>query len=134
MDTNKIVDKLIKGNKDKLNMDDILDCSLGDNEDNCDSLRISFKKTINIRQYESEVSEVEVTLRVPNNISGAERMLMLAIMQAQAEYEVYCALAFKNQITPQEFDRRKQELIEGVNKMYIKAKELTGKSLSNIVN
>lgn len=111
-----------------ISMDSIMSAELGKNEET-DILKINFKKTINTRQYESEVSEVEVTLKVPNNISGAERMLLLGIMQAQAEYEVYCMLVFKEQITKQEFEKRRSELEKAVNTLKTKAEVITGKSM-----
>lgn len=111
-----------------ISMDSIMSAELGKNEET-DILKINFKKTINTRQYESEVSEVEVTLKVPNNISGAERMLLLGIMQAQAEYEVYCMLVFKEQITMQEFEKRRSELEKAVNTLKTKAEVITGKSM-----
>lgn len=113
-------------------MDNILKAKLGDTEDT-DILKVNYKKTINIRQYESEVSEIEITLKVPNNISGAERILILAVMQAQAEYEAYSMLAFKNQIMPQEFEKRKAELVQAVASLTAKAESVTGLSMKHII-
>lgn len=117
-----------------VSMDNIMSAKLGELSTETDTLKINFKKTINIRQYESEVSEVEITLKVPNNISSAERMLMLGVMQAQAEYEMYCMLVFKEQITKQEFERRRQELEKAVNTLKVKAESITGKSMDYCIN
>lgn len=134
MDYSTLSNKLVEGFNGQMTMDKIMGCTLGASDDVSDTIRVTFKKTINTRQYESEVSEVEVTLKVPNSISGAERMLMTSILQAQAEYEVFCSLAFKGQITHQEFERRKEELTKAVSKILDKARALTGKNFDNIVN
>lgn len=116
-----------------ITMNDVMGARLGNLEES-DILKVNFKKTINTRQYESEVMEVETTLRVPNNITGAERMLMLAVLQAQAEYDIYCMLIYKEQITKQEFAKRKSELEVAVNAMKDKAESITGKSMEHIIS
>lgn len=106
----------------------ILKCKFSDNNDAVDTLRVTFKKTLNVKAYESEVVEAEASLKVPNNLVGIERSLYLAIMQAQLEYEVYYGLAVKNQITQQELVRRSEELTNGIYGLLNQARAITGKT------
>lgn len=92
-------------------------------------IKVLFRKTIYIRQYESEVVEIEASIDVPNEVSGAERDLMAATLQAQVEYQGYNQLHTKGFVTAEELEARKTSLIQELN--YIKAagEQVTGKSM-----
>lgn len=109
----------------KVSMDDIMKATFGEypNQDT-EELNIVFKKTINIKQYESEVMESSVSVKVPKGLTGAERMVILAIMQAQAEYEMYCMLAFKQYISQNDLIERKTTLENGVSALLVKAETI----------
>lgn len=96
----------------------------------CEEITVSFKKTINVRQYESEVTEAYTTLKLPRNITGGERMLCLAIVQAQLEYEVFCTLAYKQFIKQTELSTRKKDLECAVTALYNKAEQTSGRSMA----
>lgn len=115
----------------QVTMEDIMRACFGESTDtNCfDELEINFKKTINIKQYESEVSEASIKVRVPRGMSGAEKMVCLAIMQAQAEYEGYCMLAFKGQISNADLVERKKQLESGVTALVSKAEGILNKDM-----
>lgn len=108
-----------------LSMDDIMRASFGSSED----ISCAVKKTINIRQYESEVVEYETTLKVEEKISGAERMLIAAILEAQLEYNLYINLHLKGFITNTEINDRREELIRNVSLIKEKAEEVLGVSM-----
>lgn len=110
-------------------MDDIMKATFGEytNQDT-EELNIVFKKTINIKQYESEVMESSVSVKVPKGLTGAERMVILAIMQAQAEYEMYCMLAFKQYISQNDLIERKTTLENGVSALLSKAETILANS------
>ena len=109
----------------KVSMDDIMKATFGEypNQDT-EELNIVFKKTINIKQYESEVMESSVSVKVPKGLTGAERMVILAIMQAQTEYEMYCMLAFKQYISQNDLIERKTTLENGVSALLGKAETI----------
>lgn len=96
-------------------------------------LTVRFKKTINVKQYESEVVEASMSLKSDNNWTGAERMLALALMQAQLEYEVFCSLAFKGVINQTELSQRKVELEQAVNSIKLKAEAVLGRGVDNLL-
>ena len=113
-----------------INMDNIMSASLYDDSN---SLRVVFKKTIQKRQYEPEVIEVETTVNLDGRLLGPERMLILAIIAAQVEYTAMVNLVYKGQISPEELDERKRALVNSVNALKEKAEKLTGTSMEHII-
>lgn len=113
-----------------ITMEKMMDATLGEVSG---ELRATYKKTVNVRQYETEVVELETTLRVDKELSGGERMLVSAILQAQLEYTAYCQLAFKGLITPVELATRKKSLEDGVEAIKQKAESVLGKSLDYLM-
>lgn len=114
-----------------MSMNKILEASFGETSS---KLRASYKKTVQIRPYETEVMEVETELNIENGISGAERMLISAILQAQLEYECFCNLVYKGIVTSAELDKRRRELEDGVTAIKDKAEKLLGKPLDKYFN
>lgn len=114
-----------------LDMDKILKATIGDRPE---TIHCSFKKTVYLRQYETEVYEVDATVELPAGMSNAEKMLVEAITQAQLEYEIYCMLAYKEQVTQTEFANRKQSLVNYVQAVKDKAEMLLNKNLDYIFN
>ena len=112
-----------------INMDSILDASFGESSE---EIRCAYKKTINIKQYESEVTELESVVKLNRPISGAERALICAILQAQLEYTAYCGLAYKGQITQSDMTNRKNDLELSVKAIKAKAESVLGKPLDNL--
>lgn len=115
-----------------LTMEDIMRAKMGDIPDTGE-LTVRFKKTINVKQYESEVVEASMSLKSDNNWTGAERMLALALMQAQLEYEVFCSLAFKGVINQTELSQRKVELEQAVNSIKLKAEAVLGRGVDKLL-
>lgn len=109
-----------------LDMDSILGASFGEGENN---IRVSFKKTVSIKPYETEVVELESTLKMPKELTGAERVFLAALLQVQLEYEAYVGLLCKGQISQEDFDDRKGKLINEVSIIKRKAETVLGKSL-----
>lgn len=112
-------------------MEKIMNSSFGEASN---TIRASFKKTVFMRQYETEVVEMESTLTVDKNVTGAERMFMSAILQAQLEYSAYVNLAFKGLITKTELDSRRDELVNSVEAIKNKAEQVLGKSLDEYLD
>lgn len=111
-------------------MDRIMEAGLQEDSNN---LRVVFKKTIQQKQYEPEVIEIESTLNVDKNLSGPERMLLLAVAAAQVEYTAMINLAYKQQISKDEFEERKNALVNNVSAIKDKAEKLAGRSLEHII-
>lgn len=97
-------------------------------------IRASYKKTVLVRQYETEVIELETTLKVDHEISNAERILISALLQVQLEYTAYSQLAIKGLVTQTEFNQRKGELEESAELILRKAETTTGKKLDKYIN
>lgn len=105
-------------------LDDVMNASFGEASS---IIRATFKKTVNIRQYETEVMEISSTLNMEKALTGIERMIVSAALQIQIEYEAYFQLASKGFVTASEFEDRKKYLTESINALVIKGEELMGK-------
>ena len=109
-----------------ITLDDVMNSSFGESSS---EIRASFRKTIQTRQYESEVVEYESTVKIDKQLTGAERILLSAILHIQLEYTAYCDLVYKGQVTVEEFNSRKAALTEEINSLKSKAESTVGKSL-----
>lgn len=106
-------------------MDDILNAKFGVNGNKVDAC---FKKTVKIKEFETEVIEVRSSVELPDNASGVERLMTLTLLQAQLEYMAYSNLAFKSIVTENELDKRKKQLMADVDAAAVKYEKLTGES------
>lgn len=108
------------------NIENIMRSTVGETSS---KVRASYKKTVLIRQYETEVIELETELNVERKLSGAERMLISAILQAQLEFMAYTQLGVKGLITQTELDNRKKELETSVALIKAKGEKVLGADL-----
>lgn len=113
-----------------ISVDQIMQSSFGEASQ---TLRATYKKTVLIKQYETEVVELETTLKIDKQLTGAERMFITAALQVQLEYTAYCQLAFKGLITQTELTSRKSELEGGLQAIKTKAEAKLGRSLDEYV-
>lgn len=113
-----------------LTIEKIMDASFGETNS---EIRATYRKTVNVRQYETEVIELETTLKLDKELTGGERMLVSALLQAQLEYTAYCQLAFKGLVTPDQLTLRKNTLEEGINAIKDKVEGVLGKSLDDLL-
>lgn len=97
----------------------------GDGEE---EIRVSFKKTVSVKPYETEVVESEAVVKVPKGISSIERMIYIAVVQAQIQYEVYLTLALKGYVTQDDLNKERDSAVQAVNMLLSKAEDL-GKSI-----
>lgn len=93
------------------------------------TLTVSFKKTILIRDYETEVIESSTSVNIDKSISGAERAFITAIMRVQMEYEAYCNLVMKGMVTQTEFNQRKEALANDLLALKAKAESISGQKM-----
>lgn len=97
----------------KLNsIEDIFSLSIMSNRED---IRVSFKKTVNTKQYESEVVEASTTISIDNRVSNEERNLIIQIVEAQLEYSVMYSLMTKSLVTREEFNTRQNDMLTTIN-------------------
>lgn len=109
--------------QNRVSMDSIMQASLGEVSN---KLTVTFKKTVLIRDYETEVVESTTTVEIDQKLSAIERMFITALLQAQMEYTAYCNLAAKGIVTATELAGRKKMLEEGVYAIKFKADSILG--------
>lgn len=120
-------------------MEDILKAHLINSETfiegvETNEIRVRFKKTVQTKQYESEVIEIDTSFKVPTNMTGAERLFISTALQAQLEFEVYAGLFVKQQITEAEFKQRKTALEGQINTIKTKAEAVLGRSIDYLLD
>lgn len=107
----------------QIDMNDVVSAKFMENESD---ITVKFKKTIQIRQYESEVIEREATIKITEAISGIERMLISEFLSLQLEYMAYTELYGKQLVSATEFETRRNELTTIANTIYTKASNIVG--------
>lgn len=104
-------------------MDKVMDASFGEVSN---KLTVTFKKTVLIRDYETEVIEATSTVELEHPLKGIERMFVTGIMQVQLEYTVYISLQSKGLVTNTEMALRKKSMEEELYAIKYKADQLLG--------
>lgn len=114
-----------------ITMDSILGAKFGAE---AGTLEASFRKTVKTKEYETEVVEVRAKVDMEPNASGIDRMMGLALLEAQIEYSAYSNLVFKGVITEAEFAKRKEDIERSVNAVATKYVGVTGESPADKFN
>lgn len=109
-----------------MTMDRIMRANFGEPSS---KLRVVFKKTVKIREYETEVIEGDVTLNIDKPLTGIERMILCGVIQVQLEYECLLNLYFKNLVTNTELCQKYADLEKSVEYMMNTGEQLSGKSM-----
>lgn len=107
----------------KISMDRVMEASFGEVSN---KLTVTFKKTVLIRDYETEVIEATNTVDLEHPVSGIERMFISALLEVQMEYTVYINLATKGLVTASELELRKKSLEEELYSIKYKADKVLG--------
>lgn len=89
-----------------------------------ETIRVVFKKTVNIAQYETEVYEADTSVELEEGITGIERIIVSHILFAELEYGVLLKLALKGVITKQDMDKSIEKSEYGIKLLYDKAVSL----------
>lgn len=110
-------------NTSGISLDDVMEASLGEVSN---KLTVTFKKTVLVRDYETEVIEATTSVDLDKPLTGIERMFVTAILEIQMEYTVYCNLTAKGLVTQSKLAERKQALEEGLYAIKYKADTLLG--------
>lgn len=106
-----------------ISMDSIMDASLGEVSN---KLTVTFKKTVLIRDYETEVIEATSSVEFEHPLVGIERMFVTAIIEIQMEYTAYVNLASKGIITQSQLTERKLMLEQSLYTIKVKADQVLG--------
>lgn len=106
-----------------ISMDSIMEASFGEISND---LTVTFKKTVLLRQYETEVIESTSTVKFDHPLVGIERMFVTAILEIQMEYTAYINLTTKGLITNTQFQQRKEELEQNLYNIKVKADQILG--------
>lgn len=110
-------------NENSISMDKIMQASFGEISND---LTVTFKKTVLIRQYETEVIESTSTVKFDHPLVGIERMFVTAILEIQMEYTAYINFTTKGLITNTQFQQRKEELEQNLYNIKVKADQILG--------
>ena len=110
----------------RISMDDIMNASLGEVSN---KLTVTFKKTVLIRDYETEVIESTTSVELDHPLTGIERMFVTALIQIQMEYTAYINLASKGIVTQSQLSARKKMLEEGLFNIKFKADQILGQGV-----
>lgn len=84
-------------------MREITECNLGSSVNN-GVLRVGFKKTINIRQYETEVIDITLDIPLAEGDLGAKFPVVEQVAIVKAEYGAMLNLLANGRITQDEFN------------------------------
>lgn len=113
----------MKDMTNKIEMDKVMQASFGEISND---LTVTFKKTVLLRQYETEVIESTSTVKFDHPLIGIERMFVTAILEIQMEYTAYINLTTKGLITNTQFQQRKEELEQNLYNIKVKADQILG--------
>lgn len=104
-------------------LDSLLRATLSNTEGTTE-IKVSFRKTIQTRPYESETIDIDSSLLVDNNITSMERMLITSILQLELEYTVYSMLALQGKMSTEEFIKEKESIENAIDSLKAKASKI----------
>jgi len=117
-----IINKNYLGGHSKMALvDDMLTCKLGETES---SLKVTFKKTVKVREYETEVTEVTNEIKIDDSITGMERIFVAEILKSQAEYVMYIDLYERGTVTKDEYMVKRKTIEDTLRTMIDRANGL----------
>lgn len=106
-------------------MDNILNARFGESSS---EITVEFKKTVLIRNYETEVVDLMSTVKLDEAVDGMDRALITCILNAQLEIQAYMSLLIRGKVGQTEYDQRKTKILMDVNSMANRYERLTGRS------
>ena len=109
----------------RYNIDNILNASFGEVSN---KISAEFKKTILIRNYETETMTRTAEIVLDKAIDGMDRTFISCLLQAQLELECYTTLYMQLRVSKEEYDTRKYKIEYSVNVMADQYERLTGRS------
>lgn len=106
-------------------LENVLKANFGESKT---KISASFKKTINIAQYESEVLEAYTEITVEENLPAIVRAFIGSALQAQLEYQVLCRLLANGSITQAQYATSKANMELSVNMIGNKMVQVLGEA------
>lgn len=94
-----------------LKLDDILKAKVGMTKE----LSASFRRVINVGNYETKTYEQSMSVELDREVTGAERDVALAVLQAQLEYNCTAKMFIDGDITEQDYRNTVTSLEVGIN-------------------
>lgn len=73
-------------------------------------MKVTFKKTVKVREYETEVIEATNELELDKEVTNGERVMIASLLKCQMEYMVYSDLLIRGTVTEQEFKEKRAEI------------------------
>ena len=101
-------------------MDDMLRAKIGKDE----VLRVAFKKTVLMGQYETEVYTADTSIELPAECTGIERVIAEHMLMSQLEYGVSIKLVMKGKMSKEEWEMNTQRNEHQLNLLLDKAQAL----------
>ena len=110
---------------------DIMKASIGEANS---EIKASFKKTVLVRQYETEVVEIDTKVTLDRPVTNGERMFISALLYVQLEYTAYTQLLFKGLVTSTELAEREKALTDEINALKNKIEDCGGKNMDYLLS
>lgn len=102
-------------------VDRMLTSTIGETDSD---LRITFKKTVKTREYETEVMEVTQEMHLDKETTGMERVFISQLLKCQAEYATYIDLFTDGIVTKDEYIVKRKNISEKLYSMIEIAKRV----------
>lgn len=96
-----------------MNINEILASNIGSSVEN-GKLKVSFRKTVNLRQYETEVLEADIEVPLTQDDIKNRLPLIEVIAASKLEYGVLFQMYASRMISKEEFDARKAQFEQAV--------------------
>lgn len=113
-----------------MDMNTLLSADFGEKSS---KIKVSFKRTIQIEQYNPETMQVDTEVEFEGHMSAIERDAIICVLQATTEYQALIHLYKKELIDSQEFVSTRTKLEKSCEDVLTKYEKLTGKSRDSIL-
>lgn len=97
-------------------------------------IKTSFKRTIQIEQYNPETIQVDTEIEFEGHMTAIERDTIICVLQSTTEYQAQIHLYKKGLISSDEFIVTRGKLEKLCEDVLTKYEKLTGKSRDTILN
>lgn len=104
---------------------DILNAHFGEKET---TIKAEFRKTIQIRNYETEVYSISSEIKLDPNITGYRKAFVQSLLQAQLELIAYRSLRLQNKVQEAEYNNRRDSIIYSINYLAAEFARSTGEN------
>lgn len=96
-------------------------------------IKVSFKRTIQIEQYNPETIQVDTEVEFEGHMQAIDRDTIICVLQSTTEYQALIHLYKKGLIDSTEFVNTRTKLEKSCEDVLTKYEKLTGKSRDTIL-